>query len=241
MKRLLFIFCLAMNMLTQTSAQGNIAINTGNFPDQKFREYLLAQSYGADGILTTEEINGITEIDAYGIDISSLKGIEYFTALTTLDCADDQLTSLDVSKNMALTTLYCGNNKLTSLDVSTNTALTTLDCSCNQIKGAQTEAFVNSLPSVTNSRLYFCNLVYANEKNEMTDILVAKAKAKGWMVYAWNGSVWAEYAGVSTGIENVEQAEPGAVHTYTLDGRLVSGQPTKKGIYIRNGRKVIMK
>ena len=127
MKRLLFFFCLAMNMLTQTSAQGNIAINSGNFPDQKFREYLLAQSYGADGILTTEEINGITEIDAYGIDISSLKGIEYFTALTTLDCADDQLTSLDVSKNMALTTLYCGNNKLTSLDVSTNTALTTLD------------------------------------------------------------------------------------------------------------------
>ena len=37
--------------------------------------------------------------------------------------------TLDVSKNTALRSLYCDGNQLTSLDVSNNTALTLLDCS----------------------------------------------------------------------------------------------------------------
>ena len=364
-----------------------IAINAENFPDKNFREYLLAQSYGADAKLTPEEISSITEIGVSEKSISSLKGIEYFTALTYLSCSNNQLTSLDVSKNTALTDLYCHHNQLTSLDVSKNTklkwfacdynqltsldvskntklklfecdhnqltsldvskntaltelycynnqltsldvskntaltelycynnqltsldvskntaltelycrnnnltsldvskntaltelscddnqltsldvskntaltelscsinqlaslnvskntALTELSCYYNQIKGAQTEALVNSLPTVTDGKLYFCEPTYAAEKNEITDEQVAKAKAKGWTVYAWNGSDWEEFAGI-TGIGNVEQAEPGAVRTYTLDGRPVSGQPAKPGIYIRGGKKVIVK
>ena len=54
-------------------------------------------------------------------------------ALTYLDCYSNQLTSLDVSKNTALTQLYCKNNQLTKLDVSKNTALTELNCSNNQL------------------------------------------------------------------------------------------------------------
>ena len=40
------------------------------------------------------------------------------TNITELDCNENQLTALDVSKNTALTTLWCGNNQLTVLDVS---------------------------------------------------------------------------------------------------------------------------
>jgi len=47
--------------------------------------------------------------------------------LITLECNDNKLTSLDISKNTALQGLVCNN--LTSLDVSRNTALTYLDCS----------------------------------------------------------------------------------------------------------------
>jgi Leucine-rich repeat (LRR) protein len=54
-------------------------------------------------------------------------------ALTNLNCAQNQLTSLDVSNNTALTDLGCYQNQLTSLDVSTNTALTYLGCSGNQL------------------------------------------------------------------------------------------------------------
>lgn len=303
-----------------------IAINAANFPDANFRNYLLAQSYGADAKLTPEEISGITEINVESKEISSLKGIEYFTALEYLDgnsnlltsldmskntalkelyCYSNQLTSLDVSKNTALTKLYCYSNQLASLDVSKNTALkllsctrnqlaslnvskntklTRLDCSynelasldvtkntaltelactrnqlasldvskntalvllyceLNQIKGGQAENLVNSLPKVTDGLLIFCDLAKAGEKNEMTSAQVAKAKAKGWTVIAYDGSGgMIVYEGTSTGIDQPEQAQTGSQRTYTLDGRAVSGQPTKRGIYIRGGKKVMVK
>ena len=41
-------------------------------------------------------------------------------------------TNLDVSNNTALTDLECNNNQLTSLDVSQNTALTYLYCDGNK-------------------------------------------------------------------------------------------------------------
>ena len=110
-----------------------IDINATNFPDKIFRNYLLSQGYGKDGVLTDEEIKGVTSLYVSSCEISSLKGIEYFTALTELFCGDNQLTSLDVSKNTALTSLGCYKNQLTSLDVSRLTALTSLSCSNNQL------------------------------------------------------------------------------------------------------------
>ena len=110
-----------------------IAIDKENFPDDIFREYLLGQDYGWDGVLTEREIMNITEMDVYDMEISSLQGIEYFTALTVLDCDDNQLTTLDISKNTALVKLYCSMNHLTSLDITNNVALVYLDCYRNEL------------------------------------------------------------------------------------------------------------
>lgn len=111
----------------------SIEINEENFPDNNFRNYLLSQSYGKDGKISESEIQNAKIINIYGMNIRSLKGIEYFTALTDLICSNNQLTSLDISKNTALTLLYCGVNQLTNLDVSKNTALMKLDCEYNQL------------------------------------------------------------------------------------------------------------
>ena len=54
-------------------------------------------------------------------------------ALENLFCTNNQLTSLDVSNNPELLILSCPGNQLTSLDLSQNTALTTLQCANNQI------------------------------------------------------------------------------------------------------------
>ena len=110
-----------------------IAINSINFPDVNFRSYLLSQSYGSDGVLTQDEINGVTSLKVGSKKISSLKGIEHFTALTYLSCYSNRLTTLDVSKNTALKELSCYSNQLTTLDVSKNTALTSLSCESNQL------------------------------------------------------------------------------------------------------------
>ncbi len=104
-----------------------------NFPDKSFREYLLSTDYGVDGVLTDKELKNVIQINVPSQEIQSLQGIEYFTALTSLRCYNNQLTSLDVSKNTALEYLDCYYNQLTSLDVSKNTALTYLSCGLNKL------------------------------------------------------------------------------------------------------------
>ena len=110
-----------------------ISINEANFPDANFRNYVLAQSYGADGIITNLEISAVKEMPVYSREIVNLKGIEFFTALTYLSCSNNQLTTLDVSMNTELTTLQCDGNQLTALDVSKNTKLGNLRCEDNQL------------------------------------------------------------------------------------------------------------
>ena len=111
----------------------NISINEINFPDANFRNYLLNQDYGNDGVLTNEEINGVLKLKVNGLDIENLKGIEFFTALTELRCENNRLTSLDVSKNLLLEGLDCHDNQITALDISTNKALTDLKCNGNKL------------------------------------------------------------------------------------------------------------
>ena len=44
----------------------------------------------------------------------------------------------------------------------------------------------------------------------------------------------------TTGITMVERS-PMDTHYYTLDGRKLNGKPTQKGIYIVNGKKIVVK
>ena len=116
----------------------DIPINETNFPDANFRNWVLAQDYGKDGVLTEDEIASVLIIAVNNKGISNLKGIEFFTKLTVLNCSENSqygshLTSLDVSKNTALRNLYCNKNELSSLDVSGCIELTYLDCSWNNL------------------------------------------------------------------------------------------------------------
>lgn len=102
--------------------------------DPGFAAVLQGRDYISDARrITRADVKGITKLNVWNEGLASLKGIEYFTALTQLLCFDNQLTTLDVSKNTAMTALDCSGNPLTALDVSKNTALTALDCSENQL------------------------------------------------------------------------------------------------------------
>ena len=200
------------------TAWPEVEINESNFPDTNFRSWVLGKSYGADGVLTYSEIAGITSIRVNEKCIQNLKGIEYFTELTRLYCANNQLTSLDISKNTKLTILWCDQNHLTSLDVSKNTMLTGLSCIgnqltsldvsqnialeylfCykNQIKGAAMDALVESLPNRVNGTLRV--IYHENEQNVMTTVQVAAVKAKGWEPNYYDGNDWKSYPGSEQG------------------------------------------
>ena len=161
----------------------DIAIDATNFPDENFRNWLLNQDYGQDGVLTQEEIAEVTNIDVNNKEIQSLKGIEIFTALRVLHCYNNQLSSLDVSNNTALTGLRCEGNQLTSLDVAHNTALTGLNCSLNNIDEAAMDALVASLPYMKGGVIFVKNSESSGEGNVCTPAQVGIANAKGWTVY----------------------------------------------------------
>ena len=111
-----------------------LAIDETNFPDVNFRNYVLASfDSNGDEKLDDEESSNVKYIFASSKTISSLKGIEYFTELTELDCGNNQLTSLDVSKNTKLVKLICAKNALTSLNTSQNPLLKKLDIYSNKL------------------------------------------------------------------------------------------------------------
>jgi hypothetical protein len=106
-----------------------------NVPDDNFEQALINLGYDdtLDDYVVTDSISSVTYLNVAGNEISDLTGIEGFTALTYLQCEQNQLTSLDVGSNTALTILHCSSNQLTSLDMSANTALTYLRCDYNQL------------------------------------------------------------------------------------------------------------
>ena len=138
-KRLLSILlmcCMVLTLLPVAAfAEGEtgVAINETNFPDANFRTVVKEYDTDKDENLSRLEIEAVKEIKCYYRDIRSLIGIEYFTALQTLECYSNLLTSLDISRNTALKSLDCARNQLTVLDVSQNTVLESLDCAKNQL------------------------------------------------------------------------------------------------------------
>ena len=76
--------------------QKKIAINETTFPDANFRSHILAQTYGKDGYLTDEEITKITSLDLRSKGIASLRGLKYFTALTSLYIQGNQINETEM-------------------------------------------------------------------------------------------------------------------------------------------------
>ena len=182
----------------ELTIDNKIEINEQNFPDKNFRNWVLSQEYGADGVLTNEELENVTSINISRLEIHNLKGIEYFAALKVLNCMTNKLTSLDLSKNTALeklecvgnrmTTinllenkkikkLNCGGNNLTAIDVSGCTELDTLACSDNQLtaldvskntKLRSLECYSNQLTSLDLSKNLAISRVHCNDNQLMT-------------------------------------------------------------------------
>ena len=115
------------------AVQTYVPLNDKCFPNETFRKYLEQFDKDDDGYLSTDEREAVTKIDVHAKSIDSLKGIELFLNLETLYCYNNNLTSLDVSKNEKLADLWCSQNNLTSLDVSKNPELKELWCSDNNL------------------------------------------------------------------------------------------------------------
>ena len=149
------------------------------FKDPKFLEALVSYSYEGDrcdknndGQISEKEASVITTLYVIN-DIRNMDEIKYFTALTKLSCYNNQLTSLDLSKNTALISLSCPDNQLTSLDLSKNTALTELYCYGNQL---------TSLDLSKNTALTFLNCT----TNQLTSLDLSGCTALEYLNCSFN-------------------------------------------------------
>lgn len=102
------------------------------FEDPVFREWI-SENVDTDhnGLLSAKEIEACTKINISSMSVDSLKGIEYFYNLKTLDCSHNQLLFLDLKSNTALKSLNCSYNNLTRLNLSSCKKLKELDASSN--------------------------------------------------------------------------------------------------------------
>ena len=158
------LLIIALLAMSSGAAVAGVAIDEEHFPDNAFRNYLLAQDYGKDGFLSTTEISVISNLEINRLGIASLKGIEHFTELEKLSCVANELATIDFSKN----------KKLAYLSIYTN-----------YISGQGMDKLLISLPNVGYGRLYALDFYYNVEHNEVTKTQRAYAKKKGWDVLAW--------------------------------------------------------
>ena len=123
----IWLFAILGTLLASTTllAQGVITMTTSKSVGETILLKVVANgNVSIEGVLE----NGEMSEDGFKFYTTKSQTITIRGDVTELDCNENQLTCLNVSKNTALKLLDCSWNQLTSLDVSKNTALTTIEC-----------------------------------------------------------------------------------------------------------------
>ena len=182
-KQLLAFAFLSLLLLVASGALAaeSIPITEIYFTDEIFRSYILEHCDtgggdlenvsgrdSGDKILSPNEIASVTSINLNSEKyrgIKTLDGIQYFTNLDVLNCANLQLTGLKLSLS-SLNRLTCsGNAKMTMLDVSECTNLNYLSCSNCALEGTLDLSKLYSLNSLSCSNNPELSIIFPKSLN----------------------------------------------------------------------------
>ncbi|WP_370478721.1 leucine-rich repeat domain-containing protein [Tamlana flava] len=124
------------NYLETHDASGNV-VDVGDSSS-------MGDGTNGNGFVTTASIENVTILNVASQGISSLEGIQDFTALERLTCNQNSLTSLNLSSNMFLERLFCFFNPgLTDLMLPNTPTLTNLEFyNCN-VSGLDLTPYIN--------------------------------------------------------------------------------------------------
>lgn len=210
-----------------------------NFPDSEFLLYVssLNINHMVSGYWTPAELAQVTSMDCSNQGISSLKGIENFAALTTLNCSGNHLSSIDLSHN-AVTDLTAGGQTVAY-------ASGIVERNKGNICYIWLNQFVNGLPSVAQSEFDMSRVTWGtgchtgsstgtNENPGPTDILIVDETSNNAGSFKYNYAttlskafdssmdVTVSWSGTSpsTGINTISagKGEVKAVRYYNLMG-----------------------
>ncbi len=120
-------------------------------PDDNFRKYINETFFG--GVLKDDEQFTVamqkvlgtytSPLDVSGKEIVNLKGVEYFTGITVLDCSHNNLQLLDISQMKNLTKLDVSYNNLSDITFAQDNVLKDINCSNNNLILLNLAAFTN--------------------------------------------------------------------------------------------------
>lgn len=102
-------------------------------PDTNFKKALLSQGLdkNKNGEIDNSEVYSLIRLDVSNKNITDLTGIEKFVELFQLNCSNNAITSINLSKNYLLTELNISSNKLSALNLSKVPQMSNLNCSDN--------------------------------------------------------------------------------------------------------------
>lgn len=133
----------ARNTLTSSPNNWNITGDSKNcidltvIPDTNFEQYLIDENIDSDatinGQVLTSDIENVTQVIVTSKNIADLTGIQDFVNLIELNAANNQISVIDLSKNLLLEKLYVANNQLSTIDLSNNIKLKNVDVGENSL------------------------------------------------------------------------------------------------------------
>jgi len=103
-----------------------------NFNDAVFKSYCI-QNFDSnkDGVVSIEEATLVKGINVEGLGIASLAGIESFTSLETLNFSNNSIREINLLNLKNLVSLDCSENQLSSIDIHANINLNQFNCTGN--------------------------------------------------------------------------------------------------------------
>src|SRR5690606_15446989 len=222
---------------------GGLYAQIVNIPDPIFKERLFMEGVDTNNdfeiqVSEAEAVTGMLDVSIHLPEpIYDLTGIEAFINITGLDVWGNQLTTLDLSNNMALTELDCGLNNLTYLNVENCPDLEILQASVNQLTSMdltpninlkEVDFYKNQLTYLdirngnnTNITGYFV----ANENTNLTCIFVDDAE------YSENAPNWWKDP-ASTYVETEPECDALGVNDLLLHNIHIFPNPVKDILYL---------
>jgi hypothetical protein len=138
-------------------------------PDDNFEQALIDLGYDdiLDDYVLTTTLESIESLTIRYLNIQDLTGIEDCITLTFLDCAHNQIPSIDVSNSPNLTWLNCGDNPTgNNINITQNILLEKLICVGNQITEIDISNNINlDLINIWNNQL---NTLDVSQNTQLT-------------------------------------------------------------------------
>ena len=196
-------------LLDWVGEETDVAINENYFPDANFRDYVSKLDGRIDGrrdgALDKKE-SALTEVNISNLTIRDLEGIKYFTELEKLDCTQNRLWDLNLSRNTKLKQLHCENNILTQLNLENQVDLEFLDCSNNRLTCLNLPSMPNLKEFKADGNIYGITI---NKTDRTFDLERLPGKFLVEKSSEWNG-------GIVNGTTLIVDKDVAAV-TYTYD------------------------